>query len=309
MRIKGIKIDEDAARILDEINFKPGKSEFVAHETSKGAKIFFDDMAAKYGNLRIDDFIDKIIKDYKGKSSLNESLNINNCMSNLQEKIITTFDGYPIDVDLEDHLDKGGLDIEAYAGKPYGNVLNVKLDIKGISLIVIYFKTIEKNKVIDPYGFNVFIKGTYSEYGYKNPIFDRLLSSRPKEAVMAIAKKHNYKISDEYLYSKAINMYCECDDAESFKESSYEIIDVIEEILEEYNSFAKKRIDKIQKDKASASSEFEELARARRIARANKKASNTTVNQALTREDVIKKINSIENPTIEQLAKILASIE
>jgi hypothetical protein len=65
----------------------------------------------------------------------------------------------------------------------------------------------------------------------------------------------------------------------------------------------------IRKRGEEADKEFEELQKVRKEARANKNAKNTTVKQALSKSAVVKKIQALQNPTPEQLARILAAIE
>ena len=104
-------------------------------------------------------------------------------------------------------------------------------------------------------------------------------------------------------------IYCPLQDKDDLKQTIKEINAALRLISEKSIINYNNEMDILFSKQNKISKEFEELAKARRAARANKKAQNTTVGQALTQKDIIAKIKALQNPTPEQLAKILAAIE
>lgn len=87
----------------------------------------------------------------------------------------------------------------------------------------------------------------------------------------------------------------------------------LKSIFDELNVFAKNLIDEEKKNieavNSSKEADYQQLKLARKAAKANKNATNTTIKQALSKSSIAKKIQALQNPTPEQLAKILAAIE
>ena len=285
-----------------------------------GQKDEVNDILAKltqeYGDLTIPEFIDKLIQaEQQGEDildeSLNESLNVEGCINKFKKLIQKRFNNFPIDVDLDDRLRKGYYYVQVedmgYASSDFS------IEPIGITGITVSYKIKEKDGIKDPYGFDVNINGNGSYYGYQNSDVDRWFRSRFVGAVNKIGKAHDFTLKSEAhgVYGRYCNftVYCECDDNKTFKQSSQEILDLIEAILNTYNSYAADAVNATETRKQQASNEFEELAKARREARANKNAANTTVKQALSKSGIAKKIRELQNPTPEQLARILAAIE
>lgn len=304
MNIK--KLNEELEKILEDGFALSGKRDEVANIISK--------LSQEYGDLTIPEFIDKLIQaEQKGEEileeSLNEALSVDGYITKFKKLLQKRFNNFPIDVDLDDSLRTGYYHVEVTEnGHSEFNIKPV-----GIYGIIVYCNIEEKDGIKDPYGFNVTIKGSGSYYGYQNKNVNRWFRGRFVDAVNDIAKKHNFKSKYEshaiYGHYAKFTVYCECDDNKTFNQSSQEILSLIEEILKTYNSYAAKAINTTKTRKQQASNEFEELAKARREARANKNAANTTVKQALSKSSIAKKIQALQNPTPEQLAKILAAIE
>ena len=302
MHIK--KLNEKLSKLLEDGFALSGKRDEVTDIISK--------LSQEYGDLTIPEFIDLMIKkEEQGEDILDESLNevtgVEGYIQKFKQAVQKRFNNFPIDVDLNDsvmhnyyHIDIN--DGDTFVVKPIG-----------IDGIYVTCKIPEKNGIKDPYGFNVNITGDGSYYGYKDSNVSRWFSSGFKDSVRQVAKKHNIetKSEDHSIYGCycRFTTYCECDDSKTFKQSCTEILDLIEEILNEYNSLAVKRVTTTMEKKQQATNEFEELAKARREARANRNAKNTTVKQALSKSAVAKKIQALQNPTPEQLAKILAAID
>lgn len=81
------------------------------------------------------------------------------------------------------------------------------------------------------------------------------------------------------------------------------------ELIRELNKLIQKLDDSLKTTSSKYDKELVELEKAKTQAKSNKVAVTTTVGKALSKSAVAKKIRELQNPTPEQLAKILAAIE
>ena len=86
-------------------------------------------------------------------------------------------------------------------------------------------------------------------------------------------------------------------------------LEALQDLVEQIISKLTELDNSIKQEYNNADSELEELERVRAQAKANKIVASTTVKKALSKSAIAKKIQALQNPTPEQLARILAAIE
>lgn len=283
MNIK--KINEELTTLLEDGGFAlSGKASQVTELINK--------LAQEYGDLTIPEFINKLIEKEKNGEELTESLDNSHLITayDFQERLLTDLTKYKYDKVL--YNDGKLITPPAYIDVYYHTLKCEKESGWGSKdLAEIETYTVETNGVRDPY--RKVVRIYCKDYELWDCFSD-------------LAKKYNFEythIENKRTPDKVfVQMDIDIDDKTAYKEDVQIIANFLQELITKNNT-------ELQKAREEAQSHFEELAKARREARANKNAANTTVKQALSKSSIAKKIQALQNPTPEQLAKILAAIE
>lgn len=241
-----------------------------------GQKDEVNDILAKltqeYGDLTIPEFIDKLIQaEQKGEEILEESLNESYM---LNDSIFT--------MELMNHSFKN-LKFEFYNGS---SSLYIRPKFGGESTCIEYVQLIsgrESNNSIE-----YIVKGRL--VGSLNSMDKKLTNkvSTNTEYGSRSGKTYYYVILSSGVYSKQ----------ESKQKINKDLANKFIKVLKEID-------DEMEKENNSLDSEVEQLQQIKQQV----KNSRTTVRQALSKSAIAKKIQALQNPTPEQLAKILAAIE
>lgn len=278
--------------------------------TNKETHDILQKLADEYGDLTIPEFIDKLIQaEQNGEEILDESLNEakldwfpleDNLLKSLQKKIKAlklpvVSDGKKEDSSTYENIKfvcvRNALDsLHGWTNPPLEGSMGYHHDFA--VFFDIEFDRIEKHGAIDPYRKRLKVKLPAPLCYFKAEI--------PSMRKSGIAYD---KVNDDpigYWFETIIDI------------EDYDQEQVIKDVLflfKQNSIETQQKLKQPQIDFKNATREFEELAKARRAARANKNAKNTTVKQALSKSSVAKKIQALQNPTPEQLARILAAIE
>lgn len=294
--------------------------------TNKETHDILQKLATEYGDLTIPEFIDKLIQaEQNGEEILDESLNesddINNYMTKFLKRLQKEVQKLSMDVyyKKDRYLQKGKYNYKCSSITTNGDwydvpdgtlIMTVHAVPIGLKVLTIRCSQQSKENIKDEFGFTVVAESQihYRLEGDVNDWFADAFS----DCLVQSCENYSMKYYDSNRYSRpqaATKYYIECDSPKAFKQSSDEFIAVIKSMFSLINMRAIEQQSAARKASQDAPNEFEELAKARREARANKNAKNTTVKQALSKSSVAKKIQALQNPTPEQLAKILAAIE
>ena len=277
------------------------------------------DVTDEYGDLTIPEFIDALIKEEGKEENLEESLNEhemdwfdlqNNLLTALQRKIkalkLPVVSEYPKRSDswnctIQDNFRnvKFSCDrtynnaIEGHTDKPltghiYPNV------IRNAAAFTIGLYPITKAGSKDPYRrtLQITLEAPICQFEAKLPEgWDKFVKY---DGAYADAFCFNYIIDiEDYNQKQVIN----------------DVLFIFQQNSKEKQQDIADKEAQAKKDSEDAANEIEALKQARAQARANKKAATTTVKRALSKTSVINQIKALENPTEEQLAKILAAIQ
>jgi len=241
-----------------------------------GQKDDVNDILAKltqeYGDLTIPEFIDLMItKEKQGEDVLDESLNEHLCYKNetFAQTLMT------------------------------GKFMNIKIEVGDFSLTI--------------------INTQMSKYSHNSIMFKNVEIVHPRESTQSmewvvigqesyssaypypfadLVKKHfssKYISGNHYEFTLCRGVYAKQNTSEQIqKELALKLIETLQEIDKEVGTFGD-----------SLDSEVEQLQQIKQQV----KNSRTTVRQALSKSAIAKKIQALQNPTPEQLARILAAIE
>ena len=278
--------------------------------TNKETHDILQKLADEYGDLTIPEFIDKLIQaEQNGEEILDESLNEakldwfpleDNLLKSLQKKIRAlklpvVWDGKEEDSHTYENIKfqcvREALDaLHGWFYPPIPASMGYNHDVDGF--FDIEFDRVEKHRAVDPYRKRLKVTVPAPLCYFKAEI--------PSTWKSYVAYENVNKKPIGYCFETLIDI------------EDYDQEQVIKDVLflfKQNSIETQQKLKQPQIDFENATREFEELAKARRAARANKNAKNTTVKQALSKSSVAKKIQALQNPTPEQLARILAAIE
>lgn len=293
------------------------------------------DVTDEYGDLTIPQFIDALIKQQSTNESLNEAKmdkqdqewisNVNGFVKQMAKQKFSTIeilhtnkdgDTYPVDCQIKLSLTP----VESVHS--YGSTRSYlgKLHLTNVSSAVnipaayMYIHQLERKHdalatdcaIVD------FRKPSSDDYGTYNVIEYALRDQFMK----CLIKQEGFTDSPfkyENVGPSLRGTVCFEMDSLDYPEEIRYFANLLAQGLQNALEELKSQIDKANQDKInnfnSGKSELADLSAAKRQARANAKAAKTTVKRALSKTSVINQIKALENPTEEQLAKILAAIQ
>lgn len=286
------------------------------------------DVTDEYGDLTIPQFIDALIKEEGKEEDLEESLNEEvtpKQITKIAKKVASktkngfTIHQYPVEKvggsviyeDLTFRPEYEYVEGVVEAGTLKTNI-NDRINFVNDDLAVrfpITFKPNNRSRQ-DSVDRNSFYFTMREPYCFKSYTSGKSLAGDLRRLWTEYTKdniffKHTGKCMNPY-FGESVEM---------FVDSEQEVVEDIISCVEEYFALAdaQKWGEKHKQEHASKYQaevdEIEALKQARAQARANKKAATTTVKRALSKTSVINQIKALENPTEEQLAKILAAIQ
>lgn len=247
------------------------------------------DVTDEYGDLTIPEFIDALIKEEEKEEteedleeSLNESYSVSDKRSYYLKSLIkTNFKNIKVKVHGSKQNENGYVTIAGPGD----------LELEGSLYAKFEQKSEQTNSWIIQWGSLDILPSYRSE----------LLWKACKQAFPDYAEQASNRYSWDYVTfftNPTLSRRTEQGNTEA-----------IEELADQFNNILDKIDSIVGEQYASVDKELEELEKARAQARANKQAATTTVKRALSKSSVIKQIKALENPTQEQLAKILAAIQ
>lgn len=264
----------------------------IINEDLNEGRNLIPNIIEKYGDLTIPEFIDELIKkEENGENILNESLNENiyrtyhpsrKATELLISLIKTKYKYIKVTAYSPKSENYGYLDIDSNTGKQ---------ELHG----AITAEFLDKSEQTASW---VVSWGSHSVGS----------STRQKSLFNACAKAFpDYvdKPSSSYSWDN-VTFYTETTLGRKTDSGERE---AIKDLANQLNNIISKIDDIMGQESINADKELEEIEKARIQAKQNQTAQKTTVKQALSKSAIAKKIMSLQNPTPEQLAKILAAIE